>query len=174
MINLPSFKANIGGRGISTGNRYRVEIHGVQNIIPGGFTQEEMALCTNVNIAAPTFNMFNYKNLSPTLRIPHDVLFETLGLEFMNFDDGQPYSKFAKWQRAMYGDGMRMQDFNFYAQGKNVLVYEMNRRNQNVELFTYYNCYPMMLTKSLSGENRSTAEKFSVTFTYEESSIKSF
>ena len=168
-IDLQRFSSSIGQHGISMGNRYRVQITGTQNIKGvGTFSEEEMALITNVNLPSIAFNTFSLReHMRPMIRIPHDILFETLSMEFMNFDNGQPYSKLFNWQRAMYGDGMRMEDFNYYAQNKNITIEEFNRKNQKVKTFRYSNCYPMVVSKSFSSENRSTPEKISASFSYE-------
>lgn len=168
-ISLDRFRSAIGSRGISMGNRYRVSITGTSSIKGvGTFSEEEMALCTNVNLPSANFNTFALReHMRPMIRIPHDVLFESLSLEFMCFDDGMPYSKFYAWQRAMYGDGMRMQDFNYYAQGKVISVVEENRQGRDIKKFEFVNCWPMNVSKSLSSEHRGAPEKFSVGFMYE-------
>ena len=160
--------------GLATGNRFRVQFTTSELGYQFKLTQEESMLISNVNIPLPTYNFFMYRNASPTIRFPHEIFFEPLTMEFYCFEDnGQPFGKFAEWNRQLFADGsVRMRDYNWYAEGKNCIVTEFNRFNDAVAKFTFYNLYPTSINKTLSYEHRSSPEKISVSFAYEYSTYE--
>lgn len=164
-MNIDNFVAQVGSIGLSSGNRYEVQVPTL--------SQTENMLCSSVQIPSPTFNMFTWKNLSPNMRFPHDVLFEPLSMEFLQLDNGQPFRKLNDWNRQVFEEGtMRLNDFNSYAQGRNITVKQLSKQGSVIEHAVFHNCYPMIVGPvQLSYDNKSAPKTFPVTFFYEYSSL---
>ena len=81
----------------------------------------------------------------------------------------QPYNKFLYWNASIQSDTSGvMKDMMSFSEGNSCILTERSRvQNNPIAVYSFYNIYPVSITKLLSFENRSTPQKFSIEFNYE-------
>lgn len=159
-MDLQGFKSYIDGVGLSSGNRYDVQVWSL--------SEEENALCCNVDLQAATLETFKWTGQQPPLKMPYEITFEPLPMAFYCADDGAPYQKLYEWQQLVFSDSFQWNDFDEYATGKDIIVMEKSKQGSVIGRYHYHNCFPMVLgPKTLSYDNRNLVNKFTVQFAYE-------
>lgn len=159
-MSIEEFKSAISV-GLSRGSHYKV-------VVPG-LSKEECMLCKTANINPASFNTFNWRpnGRSPALRLPFDLLYEPLTLEFYLLENGQPFKKLEAWKKEVFTDDFRFNDFDSYATGRNILVDLYNLQGSKILTAKYFNCYPFTVGPlPLSYESKSP-QTFSCNFIYE-------
>lgn len=164
-MNITQIAGNVN-RGFLRGNRYKVFLV-PPPAVSGGYDLRLVGEnCVDVGLPGATFGTFNWSNSGPVLKMPYQMIFEEVKMEFYVDVAANASKFFREWNRAVMDDNFKFRYFDQYTADIRIEEYDCNNTRRTG--CTVKNAYCSGIDPvRLSYENKNQIERISVSFAYE-------
>lgn len=164
-MNINQIAANVN-RNFLRGNRYRVFLVAPPSV-SGGYDLTLVGQnCCQASIPGAQFGTFLWRNAGPAIKLPYEMIFDEVRLEFYNDIEANASKFLREWNRSVMTKEFRFEYFDQYTADIKIEEYDMSgSMKQKVTLKNAYcsSVEPVVL----SYENMNQVEKVAASFSCE-------